>query len=198
MLALVLVVIVAAWIGRVYEGRRSVEASDAAFKRGDRVEAIVLARAAADARCPFCEAPDLGYARLYAIAKDAESRGDDPTAVAAWRAVRAATLATAVIDTAVSRRERADAEIARLEHRIDAAAAAAGGTPSPAATEERLRIALAASTVPSGTVFLFVAVGGLLFVLGALRFVRVQVFRAVELAIALAGIGVAALGLLLF
>jgi hypothetical protein len=196
--AVALVVVVIAWIGRVSEGRRSIESSDAASKRGERVEAIVFARAAAESRCPWCDTPELGYARLYAIAKEAESRGDDATAVAAWRAVRAATLGTSVLDTSPARRERADAEIARLEHRIDAAAAATGAPSSPAASEEKLRAALAKDAVPSGTVFVFLTIGGSLFLLGATRFARGASSRVPELAIALAGGAVAAAGILFF
>jgi len=196
--ALALVVILVAWASRVQEGRRSLAAADAALQRGDPIEAIVLARATAEARCPLCEAPELGYARLYAIAKDAEGRGEDATAVAAWRAVRAATLATSILDTSPARRERADVEIARLEHRIDLAAAAAGGTPSPAAAEETLRVALTTSTVPSGTVFSLLAIGGALFAAGAFRFVRASAVRWGELAIALAGGAVAAAAVLFF
>ncbi len=196
--SLALVVVVTAWIARVYDGRRSLAACDAAIARDDRVEAIVFARAAAEARCPGCSAPDLGFGRLQAVAKDGEARGDDATAVAAWRAARAATLGTVVFDASSERRERADAEIARLEHRIEAAAAAAGGTASPAATEERLRAALAVSTIPSATVFVFLTLGGLLFLYGALRFVFAKGVKFVELGLSAAGGGLAALGLLLF
>ncbi|MBX3201495.1 MAG: hypothetical protein KF894_25385 [Labilithrix sp.] len=196
--ALALVVVLAAWFGRASAGRRSLEACEAALAREDRVEAIVLARAAAEARCPGCGAPERGHAHLEAIAKDAERRGDDAIAIAAWRASRAATLATAVLDTSARRRERADAEIARIGHRIDAAEAASGGAPSPAASEARLRAALAAPAVPSGTVFLLVAVGGALFALGAVRFVRARAFRRTELALALAGGALSAIGVLFF
>lgn len=196
--AVVLIVLIVAWIGRVSEGRRSLEAADTAFKRGDRVEAIVQARAAAEARCPWCKAPELGQAKLEAIAKDAETRGDDATAVAAWRAVRTATLATVLIDTAPARRERADGEIARLEHRIQAAATAAGAAASPAASEERLRAALARSAVPSGMVFLLLATGGALFLLGIVRIMRARARFTIELGTAVIGIAVAAAGLLLF
>jgi hypothetical protein len=196
--ALALVVLVAAWVGRVSEGRRSVEACEAALQRGDRVEAIVLARAAAESRCPWCAAPELGYARLEAIAKDGESRGDAATAVAAWRAVRAAALGTSVLGSSSARRERAETEIARIEHRIDAASTAAGGTPSPAASEERLRAALATNSVPSGTVFLLLTLGGVLFVLGAVRFVRARSVSMTELAVALCGAAVAAAGVSFF
>jgi hypothetical protein len=199
--ALALVVVVTAWVTRVSEGRLSLSSCDAARQRGDHVEAIVFARAAAQARCPWCEAPELGYGRLYAIAKEAETRGDDATAVAAWRAVRSATLSTGVLDGTSSRRERADAEIARFEHRIDAAAAAAaGGAPSPAATEEKLRAALAPSPLPSPAVFALLAIGGVVFLVGAVRFVRSRSgsFATSELGIALAGGALAAVGLLLF
>lgn len=191
-----LAVVVTAWVMRVHEGRKSLAACDAAIARGDRVEAIVFGRSAAEARCPGCAAPELGVARLQAIAKESEGRGDDATAVAAWRAVRAATLGSVVFDSASPRRERADAEIARLEHRIDLVAAAAGGNPSPAATEERLRAALAVSTVPSTIVFVFLSIGGALFLFGALRFVRAKRLRVIELGWSAVGGGVAALGLL--
>jgi hypothetical protein len=196
--ALALVVFLTAWISRVREGKRALAACDEALVRADRVEAIVFARAAAEARCPTCASAELGYARLYAIAKDAEARGDDAEAVAAWRAVRAAALGSVVIDRAPARRERADVEIARLEHKIDVAAAAAGGTPSPAATEERLRAALAASSVPSSAVFAFLTLGGALFFAGAARFARAKAFSYDELAIAAIGVALAAVGVLLF
>lgn len=196
--ALALAIFVTAWISRVREGKRALAACDEALARADRVEAIVFARAAAEARCPSCASAELGYARLYAIAKDAEARGDDAEAVAAWRAVRAAALGSVVIDRSPARRERADVEIARLEHKIDLAATAAGGTPSPAATEERLRAALAASSVPSSAVFAFLALGGALFFAGAARFARAKTFCSGELAIAATGIALAAAGVLLF
>jgi hypothetical protein len=193
---LAVVVVIVAWAARVSEGRRSLAASDAALRRQDRAEAIVQARAAAEARCPFCEAPELGYGRLYAIARSAENIGDDRTAVEAWQAVRAATLATSVQRTSSTHRERADREIARLAHRIDVAMAA--GNPSPAASEERLRSAFADAWVPSGTVFALVALGGALLGVGAVRFVRARGVRVAELVLAIAGFGVATLGLLLF
>jgi hypothetical protein len=196
--ALAALVFVAAWIARVSEGRRAIQGSDAAFARGDRVEAIVLARAAAEARCPSCSAPQTGCLRLERIAKDAEARGDDANAVAAWRAIRSATLASVVLDTSAAQRERADAEIARLEHRIDAAAAALGGAPSPAASEERLRASLTASTIPSAAVFALLSIGGAAFLLGATRFARRRTFQLSDLALALVGGAVAAAGVLLF
>ena len=194
-----LAVFTTAWAVRASEGRRSLEAANGALERGDPVEAIVLARAAAEARCPSCDAPALARARLHTIAKDAESRGDDAIAVAAWRAARASTLTTTVIDPASSARQEADAEIARLEHRIDRARrAAAGGTPSPSTSEDKLRQALALSAVPSGPLFAVLGVGGALFLLGAHRFARARIFHASSLVLALVGGALAAAGILLF
>lgn len=195
-IVLVLVVLVTAWIGRVHEGRKALEASEAASKRGDHVEAIVQARAAAEARCPWCASPELGYARLYALAKGAEARGDDALAVAAWRAVRAATLATTVLDVAPARRERAEDEIARLEHRVAVRASADGA--APAAAEERLREALRASVVPSAAVFLLLALGGALLLRGAVRLARAPALRALDVALAVGGAAVAGAGVLFF
>jgi len=168
------------------------------MKRGDRVEAIVFARAAAESRCPLCSASDTAYQRLETIAKESEARAEDTVAVAAWRAVRAASLSSALFDTNTARRQRADQEIARLEHRIDLAAAATGGSPaSPAANEERLRAALQASSVPGTPVFLLLTAGGALFLFGAYRFVSTSRKMTDALSAAL-GIGVACLGLSLF
>ncbi len=195
---LALVVLIAAWIARAAEGSRALAECDGALRRKDVVEAIVFARAAAEAKCPFCSAPELGYARLYSIAKDAETRGDDVTAIAAWRAVRAAALGTALFDATPARRERADVEIARLGHRIDAASAAAGNMASPAASEERLRAAQAAHDVPNGMAFVLVAIGGIAFLVSAIRFAIGRATKVPDLVGALAGAAVAACGVLLF
>lgn len=200
-LACAIAILGVAWAGRASEGRRALAAANAALAGGDRAEAILQARAAAEARCPACSAPDAGYAKLESIAAEAEARADAATAVAAWRAVRAASLATTVFDRTTPRRVLADAQIARIEHRIDvtaAAAGAAGGTPSPAASEERLRDALQASPLPGAAVFVLVAVGGALFLAFALRFSRAHAFRAGDLAMAIAGGAIAAAGAALF
>jgi hypothetical protein len=198
----VLLIVIVAWISRSSEGKKSLDACDAAVKRGDRIEAIVFARAAAESRCPLCSSSETGYQRLQTIAKEAEGRGEDTTAVAAWRAVRAASLSSVVIDTQTARRTHADEEIARLEHRIDLAAAAGGGsTTSPAASEERLRVALQASSVPGTMVFLMLTAGGVLFFVAAYRFVRRRSSMNLvlpDVITAVIGIGVALAGLLLF
>jgi hypothetical protein len=196
---LAVIVFVVAWVGRVGEGKRALADCDSARARADWTEAVMAARAAAEARCPAFCVEELGFARLYAIAKDAENRADDATAFAAWRAVRAASLATAVFDVHAAKRERADLELARIGHRMDAAAAAAGAPVSPAASEERLRTSLATSNPASGATYLLLAIGGLLFLGGAARFVMAKKpFPRAELVMSLTGAAVAACGALLF
>lgn len=198
-LAVVIAVAVlgAAWAGRAAEGKRSLADADAALARGDKLEAILAARAAAEARCPSCSAPEQGYARLEAIAKDTEHRGDDVTAFAAWRSIRAATLASAIFAVESERRAHAEQEIARLGHRIHLASTAAGTTPAPAASEERLRATLAENTVPHGSAFAVIGVGGLVFVFFAWRFTTAKGKRA-DAAVAAAGAAMSTLGALLF
>ena len=198
LLVLAAAVFVAAWIGRVSEGRKSLAEADAALIRGDRIDAIVFARAAAEARCPLCSAPAAGFAKLESIAHDAEAKSDDATSLTAWRAVRSATLAATWFDDSEPRREHADAEIARLSHRVDALNAATGNSASPAAAEEKLRAVLAPSPLPSTMVFVVVALGAALLLTGALRSVRAKSLRAQDLAIAAAGAAVAVLGVVAF
>jgi hypothetical protein len=202
LVAVALVTLVAvgiAWAGRVAEGRRALADADSALERGDTTEAILSARIAGEARCPGCSAPDEGFARLEKIARDAEARGDDTTAFAAWRATRAALLATAVTSSTSTRRLHADAEIARFAHRLDAAAVAAGATPTPAAAEERVRAALSESDVPGAATFALVGLGGLVFLVAGARFATAKTKRNVtELGLALGGAAVAATGALLF
>ncbi|MEA2751073.1 MAG: hypothetical protein QOI41_5216, partial [Myxococcales bacterium] len=195
LLAVALVSLVAigvAWAGRIAEGRRALAEADSALERGDVTEAILAARIAGEARCPGCTAPDEGFARLEKIARDAEARGDDATAFAAWRATRAALLATAVASTTSTRRAHADAEIARFAHRIDAAAVAAGATPTPAAAEDRVRAALNESDVPGAATFALIGLGGIVFLAAGARFATSKTKRSVtELGLALAGAAVA-------
>jgi hypothetical protein len=188
-----------AWTSRATEGRRALLDADAALARGDLLEAILAARVAAEARCPGCGAPDEGFARLERIARDAEARGDDTTAFASWRAARAALLATSVLSTTSPRCARADAELARFAHRIDAAAAAAGANPTPAAAEERLRARFTESDVPAGASFALIGIGGLVFLACGARFAMSRAARSkLELGLAVTGAAVATVGALLF
>ncbi|MFO0741350.1 MAG: hypothetical protein U0270_35975 [Labilithrix sp.] len=195
-LVVAMVVLVVAWFGRSSDGKKALADCDAALIRGDRIDAIVFGRAAAEARCPWCSAAELGYAKLYAIARDAESKADDVTALTAWRAVRAASLSGTLFDRTEPRRERADAEIARLGHRIDVMNAAAGGSASPAATEDKLKAVLAPNPLPSTWAFVVLTVGGVLLLVGAMRSVRG--LAAANVTIALTGVVVAVVGVLAF
>jgi hypothetical protein len=75
-------------------GRMEVDAADAAATRSDWDDAIVHARAAAEALAPGSPWPARGWARLEAVGHDAEARGDDATATLAYGAMRSAALAT--------------------------------------------------------------------------------------------------------
>ena len=187
-----------AWAGRVSEGQKALTDSDAALARGDTAEAILSARIAAEARCPGCSAPDLGFAKLEKIARDAEARGDDTTAFGAWCAARAAILASSVLSTSSARRAHADLEVARFAHRLDSAAVAAGAPPTPAAAEEKVRAALAQSDVPGGAAFALVGIGGIVFLAFGVRFARGGAKRRSDLGLAAAGAVLAAAGALLF
>ena len=197
LLALALgVTIAVAWAGRVSEGRRSLAEADGALARGDTTDAILASRVAAEARCPGCTAPDQGFAKLEKIARDAEARGDDTTAFAAWRATRAALLATAVTSGTSPRRMHADVEVARFAHRIDAAAVAAGAAPTSAAAEDRLRAGMTESELPSGATFALVGIGGVVFLVAAARFAMSR--ARLELGAALAGGLTATIAMLFF
>lgn len=194
-----LIVLAVAWAGRSSEGRRALLDSDAALARSDTIDAILAARVAAEALCPGCSAPGEGLGRLERIAKDAEARGDDATAFAAWRGVRAALLATSSFATSSDRRTHAELEVARFAHRLDTAAVAAGSAATPAAAEDRLRAAQAASEIPGGPSFALVGLGGIVFLLAAARFAMDrQGARRTDLGLAAAGAGLAAAGALLF
>jgi hypothetical protein len=170
-MALTLVVFAVAWAGRVSEGQRALADADAAIAHGNMFEAIALSRAAAEARCPGCTASEAGFSRLETIAKLAELRADDETALSAWRAARAASIASGVFRVHTAQREHADAEIARLGHRASVADAAQR-SPSQAVGEEHLAAMLGASTVPTGATYGLVGVGAMAFLVGAIRFTR--------------------------
>ncbi len=92
-------------------GSQAVLDSDAAATRGDFATAIARARDAAEAAAPGSPYPRDGYARLEAIARDAEAKRDERRAVAAWGAMRAA--ATAATNAPLSPRRTAPASARR-------------------------------------------------------------------------------------
>ncbi len=196
--AFALALVAIAWIGRIAEGQNALAAADVALERGDPFDAIVSARAAAEARCPGCAAPAAGFGKLVAIARSAEGRADVETAFTAWRAVRAASLSTAVFRANSAERDLAEAELARLGHRVDREAAEAGGIATAAASEERLRAALRETETPSGAAYALAAAGFGLFLFGALRFARGTGLGGMDLAMVGSGATLAGVGALLF
>jgi hypothetical protein len=183
---------------RVSAGAGAVAASDRALQSGDRLLAIEEARAAAEAVAPGSPYPARGYARLDAIAREAESRDDDDTAAAAWRAMRTAAIGTrglGVDETATL--ERANAGIARTATRVRGAARAdvpreVPGVASP--SERRVLDALARDETPPVRVFAMLGAGALLFFAGIARLVVLVPFAWKQARIAAAA---SALGLLL-
>jgi hypothetical protein len=113
-----LVVVAAAAVLTVREvavGQTEVTAADAAAARSDWAEAIVHARAAAEALVPGSPWPARGWSRLDAIGHDAEARGDDATAMLAYGAMRTAALATRAPGSGSDRwRTRAEDSLARV------------------------------------------------------------------------------------
>jgi hypothetical protein len=96
-------------------GRREVAAADEAADRSDWPVAVGHARAAAEALAPGSPWPERGWHRLEAIGHDAEARGDDPTAMLAYGAMRAAALASGAPGSGSDRwRARAEEGLARV------------------------------------------------------------------------------------
>jgi hypothetical protein len=114
--ALVVVAVLAVLTAReIAVGRTEVAAADEAAARSDWWEAVVHARAAAEALVPGSPWPERGRQRLDAIGRDAEARGDDPTAMLAYAAMRAAALATRAPGSDSERwRARAEDGLARV------------------------------------------------------------------------------------
>jgi hypothetical protein len=114
--ALVVVAVLAVLTAReIALGRSEVAAADDAAGRSDWWEAVVHARAAAEALVPGSPWPDRGRQRLEAIGRDAEARGDDATAMLAYAAMRAAALATRAPGSRSDRwRTRAEEGLARV------------------------------------------------------------------------------------
>jgi hypothetical protein len=77
-----------------WDGRRALAAGDAAVARGDSAEAVTQWRRAARWYLPGAPHVADAYARLEAIALEADAHGDTRLALDAWRAVRSSVLAT--------------------------------------------------------------------------------------------------------
>ena len=92
--ALVLSIPVIAGARAWRQGTLDLAASDAALASGNVDGAIASARRAAFAEVPLARTDRAAYARLEAIAHDAETRADQDHALRAWSAIRAAALAS--------------------------------------------------------------------------------------------------------
>ncbi len=116
-------------------GRTEMEAADSAAAASDWIDAVFHARAAAEAVAPGSPWPERGRARLDAIGREAEERGDESTALLAYGALRAAALATRLPGWSSSAwRLKADEGIARV-----AAVHSDRSTPAFEATRDALR-----------------------------------------------------------
>lgn len=106
-------------------GEAELRASDVAFAAGELERSLSHARHAASAYVPGASHVDAAYARLQAIALDAERAADRELEASAWQAMRAAALESAHF-WSPRERERALAE-ARLAQLHGIAGGAAGG-----------------------------------------------------------------------
>ena len=128
---LVVAVLAVTTARQLAEGKTEVTAADAAAERSDWAEAIGRARGA-EAVAPGSPWPERGRLRLESIGHDAEARGDDPTALLAYGALRAAVLATraAGADSDRWRRQAEDslARVASARRDVDAPHATASAS----------------------------------------------------------------------
>lgn len=116
--AAVVSVLAFATLHEVSEGARAMHASDVALAAKNPELALAEAHEAATHVAPFSPWSDRGYARLEALAEDAEARGDDDLATSAWQAIRAAETATrGPLTSDSARRKRAEAAIGRIDAR---------------------------------------------------------------------------------
>lgn len=105
----------------IWEGSQALADGDAALKQGDLDEAIGRWRRAARWYVPLAPHVSGAYERLEELARQAESRGDVDTALAAWRGIRGSILATRSFYTPhESRLEPANQRIAELMARLEA------------------------------------------------------------------------------
>ena len=197
---LFLAVTLAAFAGRqAMLGAAAVRQCDAQLAVGDLAGAIDAARGAAEARAPFSPYPERGYSRLEAIARASEARDDDATAAAAWRAVRAAALATVTVGGPSPHLAAANEGLSRLSR---SARTVADARPAdPAAFHDAMMTMLARDDTPSTASFVLLGAGGLAFFVGALQALLLapgasRRARVVRASIAAAGLGLALLAYL--
>ena len=137
-------IVVIATVRELAIGRDADLAADAAAAKSDWPEAIGRARAAAEAFVPGSPWPERGLRKLASIGHDAEARGDDPTALLAYGAMRTAALETRAAGVTNSR-WRLDAEdgLARV-------AASSKDASVPRVSTETMLAALRDDAAPGG------------------------------------------------
>ncbi len=157
----------------VWEGRGALADGDAAAARGEPLAAIDHWGRAARWYAPLAPHVGRAYDRLERLALDAGARGDAETSLRAWRAVRAAVLATRAIYTPhAERRARADRAIASLMAGDTAGPAPAQAGATAAAREIFYYRQLARDDAPSRAWSVVALVGFALWLGGAVYFSR--------------------------
>jgi hypothetical protein len=141
--SLVVVVLLAGATARQFAiGREEMQAADRAAAASDWMDAIVHARAAAEALAPGSPWPERALVRLDVIGHDAEARGDETTALLAYGALRSAAIATRFPGSASARwRGRADEGLVRV-------AEASRDPSTPHASADAMREALGSGNAP--------------------------------------------------
>jgi hypothetical protein len=170
----VLGVLATAAVHELRAGARAIAASDAASTHGDSRAAIDAAHDAAEAAMPGSPYPEQGYARLAAIARAAEMQRDDATATAAWRATRAAALATNSMGSsslAAAHLAEANDALAAIAWRTRTGAARTG---DPDEYQRAIVVPLAFDDRPSSVTFLLLGVGAVVFLAAVIRLFGVR------------------------
>ena len=172
-------------------GQVEVAAADAAADRSDWPDAVLHARAAAEALVPGSPWPARGWARLEAIGHDAEARGDDPTALLAYGAMRAAALATRAPGAGADAwRRKADEGLARV-------ASSARTATGPHVASDAMLDALRETEPPPTWILTVLGAAGVAMLAGLARIAWTTTPTEERLAQALAGAGFAAYAIVL-
>jgi hypothetical protein len=160
-------VLAVGFIAQLGVGVRAIHACDAAREQGDVPAALAAARRAAEAIAPGSPYPEAGYARLTSIARAAESQADLSTALAAWRAVRAAGLATRTLGLSPHVAEANEALLRLGTH--PRPEALRDNETEPVIVKPILVETLARDSMPATWVLVLLAVGAVAFLGGAAR-----------------------------
>jgi hypothetical protein len=183
-----LLVLVVAVLAITRAGERALAECDEALLTGDTPTAIARARDAAMAVAPWSPYPAMAYVRLTGLADSAETRGDYAGALAAWRAVR-----TAIVASRSEVREApllADANKAIV--RLAARACEGGEIRQPSVCAKLAEMSLAQDDLPPVSSFTLLGLGALAFLVGGAMATRERLHAGRIPWAVLAGAGVAA------